>query len=157
MRKDEFVLRGRTNSKDGSASPPVSGEEILNFSGFKPGYAYRLVEFNLYPMTPQTGGKTMVATIVAGKTGMDPEIINYNDPSLIAVAVESFNCTHNDGDIQKTVINDTYLITQNLILTVKDSASGEPINWQCKFKGVKMTKAEEAVTNYKQFVISDNS
>ena len=151
MRKDEFVMRGRTDSTSGSNT------EVLNFSGFKPGYAYRLVEFSLYPMTPHTGGKTLVGTIVAGKTAMDPEIINYNDPSLIAVALESFNCTHNDGDIQKTVIDDTYLITQNLILMVKDTASDEPVNWQCKFQGVKMSKSQEAVTNYKQFVISDNS
>ena len=41
MRK-EFVMRGKT----------ASGEtEVLNFSGYKPGYAYRLVEFDLYPST----------------------------------------------------------------------------------------------------------
>ena len=148
MRTEEFVIRGKTAS---------GGTETLNFSGFKPGYAYRLVEFSLYPMTPHTGGKTLVATIVAGKTAMDPQLINYNDPSLIAVALESFNSTHNDGDIQKTVIDDTYLITQNLILMTTDTASSEPINWQCKFQGVKMSKSQEAVTNYKQFVISDNS
>ena len=30
-----------------------------------------------------------------------------------------------------------------------------PINWECKFKPVKLAKAEEAVANYKQFTISD--
>ena len=38
----EFVMRGQT----------ASGEtETLNFSGYKPGYAYRLVEFSIYPST----------------------------------------------------------------------------------------------------------
>ena len=57
-----------------------------------------------------------------------------------------------------TVINDTFLITQNLILAVKDNIAGSDhqINWQCKFMPVKMGKAEEAVTNYKQFMISDD-
>ena len=60
MRTDEFVMRGRTDSTSGANT------EVLNFSGFKPGYAYKLVEFSLYPMTPHTGGKTLVGTIVAG-------------------------------------------------------------------------------------------
>ena len=37
MRKD-FVMRGQTANE---------GEEVLNFSGHKPGYAFRLVEFQI--------------------------------------------------------------------------------------------------------------
>ena len=31
-----------------------------------------------------------------------------------------------------------------------------PVNWQCKFMPVKLNKSEEAVANYKQFLISDD-
>ena len=49
--KKEFVMRGQT----------ASGEtEVLNFSGYKPGYAYRLVEFQIYPST-SIGGQQVEA------------------------------------------------------------------------------------------------
>ena len=38
---------------------------------------------------------------------------------------------------------------------VQNTDSGSPVNWQCRFESVKMTGSEEAVTNYKQFMISD--
>ena len=55
------------------------------------------------------------------------------------------------------VVNDTFLITQNLILMVQDTdpSAGAPINWQCRFKAVKMDGSEEAAANYKQFTIFD--
>ena len=38
-----------------------------------------------------------------------------------------------------------------------DTYTGSPadVNWQCRFESVKMTGAEEAAVNYKQFAISD--
>jgi len=54
------------------------------------------------------------------------------------------------------IVNDTFLITQNLILMVQDTGGGNlPINWQCRFVSVKMTGPEEAATNFRQFTISD--
>ena len=53
------------------------------------------------------------------------------------------------------VIKDTFSITQNLILMVQNTDSGTPVNWQCKFEAVKMTDAQTAATNYKQFTIFD--
>ena len=44
----EFVMRGKTDT---------GKTEVLNFSGYKQGYAYRLVEFDLYPAT-SIGDKT---------------------------------------------------------------------------------------------------
>ena len=40
------------------------------------------------------------------------------------------------------------------ILKVRENA-GTPVNWQCKFEAVKMSGPEEAVTNYRQYLISD--
>jgi len=59
--------------------------------------------------------------------------------------------------IMLTLVNDTFLITQNLILSVIDTVAGSPlpVNWQCRFVSVKMNDAEEAATNFKQFTISD--
>jgi len=37
--KKEFVMRGKTEK---------GLTEVLNFSGYKPGYAYRLTEFELF-------------------------------------------------------------------------------------------------------------
>jgi len=149
--KKEFVIRGQT----------ASGEtEVLNFSGYKPGYAYKLVEFDLYPST--NVGQALIemtASITAGKTAIPPTDVNFNDEGLIATALFVSNTSGGTipGDFYKSVINDTFLITQNLILMVQAGAgsSADPINWQCRFVSVKMSGPEEASVNYKQFAISD--
>jgi len=149
--KKEFVMRGKTASTAGQNT------EVLNFSGYKPGYAYRLTEFQIYP--GQGVGSTnneMSATITAGKTGITPTAPDFNDEALIATTMLQSPDGLDRTGYNHTIINDTFLITQNLILMVGDS-SGEanPVNWQCRFKAVKMSGPEEAATNYKQYAISD--
>ena len=147
MRTKEFVMRGKTASDN---------TEILNFSGFKPGYAYKLTHFELYPSVATSSNiGELAGTITAGKISVDPTAPDFTNEGLIAVAALGFR---NDGKYYETsVINDTFLITQNLILRVVDTEAGSPmaVNWQCKFMPVKLAKAEEAVANYKQFMISD--
>ena len=150
--KKEFVMRGQT------ADFKTTGTtEVLNFSGYKPGYAYRLTEFQIYPSTGiHTVSYELVASITAGKTPADPENPNFNDEGLIATAIS--NAHHYDYRSHSfdSIINDTFLITQNLIMTLSDiSTAAAPINWQCRFESVKMSGAEEAAVNYKQFAISD--
>jgi len=150
--KKEFVMRGQT----------ASGlTEVLNFSGYKPGYAFRMTEFQIYPAEEIgiTDAQELCATVTAAKTYEDPQNPNFNNEGLIATAY----LTMHDNPAYATfmipaVINDTFLITQNLIIAVLDAdlgASPKPVNWQCRFEAVKMTGPEEAATNYKQFSISD--
>jgi len=153
--KKEFVMRGQTPSEAGTTG--VDNQEILNFSGFKPGMAYRLIEFQLWNSTSiGTAKAEQVASITAGKTSIDPVNPNFNDEGLIAVAALGDNESDAYGPTALSIINDTFLITQNLILTVKDTGgTNNPVNWQCRFESVKMSGPEEAVANYKQFTISD--
>ena len=146
MKKD-FVMRGQT----------ASGQtEVLNFSGFKPGMAYRMTEFNLFPSTNIGGGTPeMCATVTAGKTAVTPTDPNFNNEGLVASALFDQENISRGGPTAYSVINDTFLITQNLILMVQDPGESNPVNWQCRFETVKMTGPEEAVANYKQYTISD--
>ena len=153
MRK-EFVMRGKTSDFK------VTGTtEVLNFGKYKPGYAYRLTEFKLYPSSAiGATSYELSGTITAAKTAEDPENPNFNNDGLLATSVVTFASTGSVKDnVDLTVVNDTYMITQNLILAVIDTFNGNdvPINWQCRFESVKMTGAEEAAVNYKQFSISD--
>jgi len=144
----EFVMRGQT----------ASGEtEILNFSGHKPGYANKLVEFSLYPSTGiGSTSQEMCGTVTAGKTAVAPTDPNFNNEGLIAVSTHNRSTSPQDGPFFDSIVNDTFLITQNLILMVQNTGSGSnPVNWQCRFVAEKMSKSEEAVTNYKQYTISD--
>ena len=154
MRKDEFVMRGQTayNSAKSEYEP-----ETLNFSGYKPGMAFKLIEFVLFPSTNiGTVSSELCGAITAGKTAADASNPNFNDEGLIGTYIVDHNSGSNYGPEYLEVINDTFLITQNLILTVKDTTgNNNPVNWQCRFKPVKMAKAEEAVANYRQFTISD--
>ena len=55
-----------------------------------------------------------------------------------------------------SVINDTFIITQNLILMVQDNqSSAQPVNWQCRFKPIEMTETERANANLRQFHVFD--
>ena len=100
------------------------------------------------------GDYEMVASVTAGKTAIAPTDPNFNDDGLIAVALAQNDAQPAYPASIVTVINDTYIITQNLILMVQDTHSN-PINWQCRFESVKMSGSEEAAVNYKQFAISD--
>ena len=148
--KKEFVMRGQT----------ASGlTEVLNFSGYKPGYAYRMTEFQIYPGAGiGSVAYELAATVTAAKTFEDPENPNFNNEGLIATAFLANSSTPTyTSAVMNSIVNDTFLITQNLILAVVDSQAGSPIavNWQCRFESVKMSGPEEASTNYKQFMISD--
>ena len=148
--KKEFVLRGKTAS---------GTTEKLSFSGHKLGYAYRLTEFQIYPSTNIGGvNAELAASITAAKTFEDPENPNFKNEGLIGTALFPSIAPGDKSDSStSSIVNDTYLITQDLILAVVDTIAGSPmdVNWQCRFVSVKMTGPEEAVTNYKQFMISD--
>lgn len=146
MRK-EFVMRGLTNSGE---------TEVLNFSGYKPGYGYRLIEFELYPSVNIFANSFInCGTITAGKTAVTPDSPDFSNEGLIGVSfIENEDAEHYPISY-KSILNDTFLITQNLILMVEDKY-GSPINWQCRFVAEKMSGPEAAAANYKQFAISDD-
>jgi len=157
----EFVMRGQTAS---------STYHTMNFSGHKGDYGFRLVEFSIYPST-NIGGVhyELAASITAAKldgsgtpadpyvSPADPSNADFNQEGLIASAllvsqsgIEFYGGTG--------IVNDTFLITQDLTLAVIDTVAGAPmaVNWQCKFLPVKLSSAEAALTNYRQFSIFDD-
>jgi hypothetical protein len=145
----EFVMRGQTAS---------GGTEVLNFSGNTPGYAYRIIDFQLYPSTNIGGaGYEFVGSITAGKTAVAPTDPNFDNDGLIATA---WNTGHEGSaytENYQSIVNDTFLITQDLILMVQDTGgANNPVNWHCRFVAEKMSTSEEAVTNYHQFTISND-
>jgi len=147
MRKT-FVMRGSTGS---------GLTEVLQFGKYKAGYAYRLVEFSLYPFNNIGGSESELnATITAGKTAVAPTDPDFDNDGLIATSLYHNHQHALYPGMSYSVINDTYIITQNLILMCQDTSGNNNFtNWQCKFESVKMTGAEEAAVNYKQFAISD--
>jgi len=149
--KNEFVLRGKTASDK---------QEILNFGGDKSGYAYRLIEFQIYP-AEGIGGNNIeyAASITAAKVYEDPANPNFSNPGLIGTAfITAGGGVENMTGGLVSVVNDTFMITQDLIIAVVDTQAGtpNPVNWQCKFVAEKMNSSEEAVINFKQFSIFDD-
>ena len=142
-----FVMRGQT----------ASGKtELLEFGGRKPGYGYRLTEFQLFPSVSNVACM-LSGSLTAAKAFEDPTNQNFNNEGLIASAIVKNDEDSEYGPFLFGVVNDTFLITQNLILAVIDNKSGSPIavNWQCRFESVKLSSSQEAVANYKQFNIFD--
>jgi len=146
----EFVMRGKTAS---------GTQEVLNFTGNTPGYAYRLVELTIYPSSGiGSTNAELAVSITAAKTYEDPSNPNFKNEGLIGVAMLGMRSDIQNGQfLDHTIVNDTFLITQDLILAAVDTLAGSPmaVNWQCKFVGVKLGSGEEAVANFKQFTIFD--
>jgi len=146
----EFIMRGQTAS---------GGTEVLNMSGYRPGYGYRLIEFSLFPSTDIGGvDYEMAGAITAGNAAVSAIDPNFNDEGLIANSIIGDSASLPYPHSDHTVINDLFVITQDLILSVRNSdGSGEPINWQVRFKEVKLSSSAEAVANFKQYTIYNTS
>jgi len=146
----EFIIRGQTIS---------GGTEVLNISGYRPGYGYRLTEFDLFPGAAiGQSAVELMGTVTADssqETATDP---NFNNEGLIATAYVSVQNSQYAGHVQ-SVVNDLFIITQDLILMVQDNISpaSAPINWQVRFKEVKLSASAEAVANFKQYTIYNTS
>ena len=143
-------MRGQTAS---------GGTETLEFSGIQienKNMAYKMTEFQLFPSANIAAQVyEMTGSITAGKTAIAPTDPDFDNDGLIATALVATS-TSQPANEELVVINDTYMITQNLILMVQDT-HGNPVNWQCRFKAVKMNDAEMAANNFKQYMISDGS
>jgi len=147
MPADELTMRGQTVS---------GGTEKLNFGGRTPGYGYHITEFFLYPSTLNSDFECC-GTVTAGKTSVNPLTPNFDDPGLIATGFMGTSASQPYPVKLQWVINDLFVITQDLILSVTDSSSNtSPVNWHCKFKRVKLSTAAEAVANFNQFTIFDD-
>jgi hypothetical protein len=148
--KDTFVMRGKTAS---------GAQEILEFGGRQKenkNMAYRMTEFKIYPSSSIGAANIeMCGSVTAGKTAVNPQDPDYTNNGLIATAMfMAADTTGRGGQSQHGIVNDTFLITQNLILMVFEINS-TAVNWQCRFEAVKMTDAETAATNFKQYSIFD--
>jgi hypothetical protein len=148
--KEDFVMRGQT----------ASGlTETLNFGGHKDGYGFILTEFQIFPsMSIGAVNMELVASVTAAKSFEDPVNPNFNNEGLIATAIyDGITASSTYGSSTNSVVNDTFIITQDLIIAVIDTQVGEPlpVNWQCKFRPVKLDTAKQALTNYRQFMIFD--
>jgi hypothetical protein len=149
MKKD-FVIRGQL----------ASGKtETIEFGGYKEGYAYKVIGFELFPSAAiGTQNCELSATLTAAKTFEDPSNPSFNNEGLIASSLfRNGEAVNYAGPLAATVINHTFLITQNLILAVIDNYPGAPmaVNYQLTFESVKMTDSQAAATNFKQFSIFD--
>jgi len=145
----EFIMRGKTAS---------GGTEKLEFGGqARPGYGYRITEFQLFPSSSM-GSDTaeLVGTITAGTTAVSPPDQGFDDDGLIASFYGTFPASQ-VATGANAVINDLFIITQDLILMVQDTANNNPINWQCRFEEIKLSTAGEAVANFKQYTIYNTS
>lgn len=143
----EFTVRGQTAS---------AGEEIINITGYRPGYGYKLTEFRVYPSTNLGSAHgEYYGALTANNTAADPVNPNFNEDGLIANAM--FIVSANPAAASEFGIgalwNEDFVVTQDLRLSVRETDGGAAVNWQLKFKEVKLTNAAQAVANFKQYTI----
>jgi hypothetical protein len=147
----EFVIRGKTDSDT---------YETINFGGHKDGYGFLLTEFKLWPSVDAVlagGDFNMRGAVTRGKlTNFTANSPDFSQEGLIGNAWFRIGNTTTETLQSLSLVNDTALITQDIILHVIDvGTSHADVNWQCKFMPVKLTVPEQALANYRQFSIFD--
>jgi len=143
---EDLIMRGKTVS---------GGQETLNFGGRTPGYGYHMTEFVLYGASGLgTTALEFSGSVTAASTLEDPVNPNFDNPGLIATYNGQSTAQKDSNPGGYAVINELFVITQDLILGVSETA-GEPVNWQCRFRKVKLSSSAEAVANFNQFTIYD--
>tara|TARA_Y100000310_G_C20103909_1_gene544028 strand:+ start:64 stop:507 length:444 start_codon:yes stop_codon:yes gene_type:complete len=141
----EFIMRGKTPG-DGSS-------EILNFGGLTPGIGYQLIEFQVIGANDISGTHwEITASVTADNTAADSTIPDFTQEGLIGTVYQKNNAGLEYPLANLTIINDLFVITQDCIIQTVDTQGGE-VNWQLKFREVKLSPSAEAVANYKQFTI----
>tara|TARA_Y100000004_G_C8749999_1_gene341965 strand:+ start:148 stop:603 length:456 start_codon:yes stop_codon:yes gene_type:complete len=151
MSTKEFIMRGKV-----ADYKTTSAVEKLNFSGHKEGYAYKLIEFRIWSTVSINVADEMEAIITTNKTPADPASPDFSNPGTIGVATWQDGSDEKYGPQSASIVDDSYLITQDLLLTANDYQGDSDINYFCRFKSVKVSGAEAAVANYKQFLISSD-
>jgi hypothetical protein len=150
----EFIVRGQTES-DLTTTLSFGAES-------SPGYGYRLKELFIYP-SANLGAQNyeLMLSVTADNTAENPQNPSFNNDGLIGTAYLTGRST--DTHMQQSpglvVINDLFIITQDLIVKALDAHAGSPMacNWQMKFEKVKLTDSAEAVANYRQYTIYNTS
>jgi hypothetical protein len=147
----EFTMRGKTASDT---------YETLNFGGDKSSYGFVLTEFKLWPSVDAVlagGDFNMRGAVTRGKdTNFTSNAPNFSQEGLIANAWFRIGNTNTETLQSLSLVDDTALITQDIILHVIDvGSSAAAVNWQCKFMPVKLNTSEQALANYRQFSIFD--
>ena len=139
-------MRGKTAS---------SGEEVINMTGYRPGYGYQLIQFEVWPATTLQDTKyETFASLTADNTAGDPINPDFNNAGLIGTAMfQNFANPQYTTPASFSLINDLFVITQDLLFSCRETENGADINWQMKFREVKLSGPAEAVANYKQYTI----
>jgi len=146
MRK-QFVMQGQIAS---------SGEKVLRLSGISDGYGFIIDSFQIAASTNLgSSGAECFAAITTAKVAMDPINPNWSDDGLVATATAYSYGLAVPGNLVTSLVNDIIVLTQDLILSARETDNTNPINYLIKFRSVKMSGSEEAVANYRQFTISD--
>jgi len=110
---EDLIMRGQTVS---------GGQEKLNFSGRTPGYGYKITEFVLYGADGiGTNQLELIGTITADDTLEDPINPNFNHAGLIATTYQSMTGQKDSNPGGYAVLNDLFVITQDLLLGNADS------------------------------------
>ena len=145
----EFIIRGKTAN---------AGEEIINMSGYRPGYGYQLLSFELWP-SYNLGNVawSSYASITADNTAGDPVNPDFINDGLIGTAAFIIHSGTPFAYFTNSCVNDLFVVTQDLILSVRETQNGNDTNWQLKFIEVKLSSSAEAVANYKQYTIYNTS
>jgi hypothetical protein len=145
----EMIVKGKLD---------VDANATINMPKVSEGYGYRITRFDLWGAQDVLGvgaASEYCGIITAEKSAADASAPNFNNEGQIAVAM--WCVSHNlvtNMPAGTSVIDDLFIISQDIILEIKGTAS-TACNFLIRFEKVKLDTTGQANANYRQFMIFD--
>jgi hypothetical protein len=131
--------------------------KVIHLSGLADGEGYTLANFEIFPTTGvgTTEGELM-ACLTRDTTASDPANPDFDEQGLIGNV--TLRITTSTTVYGMMLINSNAILTQDLLLTVKDeNAAHNNVNWQLTFNRVAISGSREAVANFEAFSIRNDN
>ena len=124
------------------------GQETIRLGTIRGEIGYRIKKYAIIPSDPANTSNESIVKVFTVEPAAVSETVNFNDPTLLAVAFYSGN-TAASAPQDMVVIFDNTVFTQVIHLTHATDAGSAPINYYLELEQVKLSLNEATVATLK--------
>jgi hypothetical protein len=110
---------------------------------------YRITKFQTIPAAPGTVVQDSMIKIYKVEQDAVDSIVNFEDNRLLGVAVASNDTQLRYYEMGDIIIFDNEVFNQDIFVTHKDNATGEPCNYYIELEQIKLDLNEQTVATLK--------
>ena len=110
---------------------------------------YRIHKFQLFATDPGTSGFELVSQIYTQKPATATNVVNFDDPTLLAAAYYGDSSAVGATEANQTVVFDNTVFNQDIFLTMVDANTTVPGNYYLELEQIKLDLGEATVATLK--------